>query len=457
MSTQHSVLIVDDEPDIRELLHITVQRMGHAATTAATRKEAEKLLRDGAFDLCLTDMKLPDGTGLDVIHTAQKHQPSLPIAVITAFGSVDLAIDSLKAGAFDFITKPLDIAQLRELIRSALRVSTRDSASTTKVEARLLGDSEAIGQLRKQIEKLSRSQAPVHIAGESGSGKEVVARLIHANSSRDSGPFIAVNCGAIPDELVESELFGHIKGSFTGAHENKQGLFEAANGGTLFLDEIADLPIATQVKLLRAIQEKRVRAVGASEERPVDVRILSATHKDLAQQVEKGLFRTDLYYRVNVIEVRVPALREHPEDIKILSDAILSRLSRDWTIDKPKIHDAAIDLLSTYDFPGNVRELENILERAATLCERGVIYADDLHLPKPRQDSGELRDSEPLLRAINGDLESWLTGIETRALSEALEQSKGNKTEAARILGISFRQFRYRLDKLGLGDNSGNG
>ena len=375
MSTRQRALIVDDEPDIRELLEITLGRMKLDTRSARNVKEAREWLAREPFDLCLTDMRLPDGTGLELVQHIQQRHPQVPVAMITAYGSLDTAINALKAGAFDFLTKPVDLGRLRELVATALRIRSANDAEGP-VDTRLLGDSPPMRALRNQIQKLARSQAPVYISGESGSGKELVARLIHEQGARAEQPFVPVNCGAIPGELMESEFFGHRKGSFTGAIEDKQGLFQAANGGTLFLDEVADLPLAMQVKLLRAIQEKAVRPVGGQQEVVVDVRILCATHKDLAAEVAAGRFRQDLYYRLNVIELRVPPLRERREDIPQLVEAMLARLTS--CMPAARLTPDALERLKNYRFPGNVRELENMLERAYTLCEADLIQADDL-------------------------------------------------------------------------------
>ena len=449
--TRHRILIVDDEPDIRELLEITLMRMGLQTQAAESVQSAIKLLDDNAFDLCLTDMKLPDGNGLNIIEHIQQQYPQLPVAMITAYGNIETAIEALKAGAFDFIAKPIDIDRLRKLIEGALRSTPGSAATHFEGKVQLLGDTDQIKRLRTQINKLARSQAPVYISGESGSGKEVVARLIHNSGPRCSNAFVPVNCGAIPAELMESEFFGHVKGSFTGAYDNKQGLFEAANGGTLFLDEVADLPLPMQVKLLRAIQEKAIRKVGSNEEIAIDVRILSATHKNLAQQVERDLFRSDLYYRINVIELAVPALRERKEDIPQLASFALEKLAREWQIDKPHLSAKAMDALLNYDFPGNVRQLENILERAFTLCDNNVIDVKDLQLAGSSVTSenrtGDLYQPLPEEQAF-GSLDDYLETMERKAIMLALEQNRWNKTAAAEMLGISFRQMRYRLSKL---------
>ncbi|MFT4768955.1 MAG: two-component system response regulator PilR (NtrC family) [Glaciecola sp.] len=449
------VLIVDDEPDIRELLEITLGRMGLDTVSAATLTEAYVLLDDeSSLQLCLTDMRLPDGNGIDLVEHIQATQPSLPVAMITAHGNVDSAIRALKAGAFDFISKPVALEKLRSLISAALELDPVDSVSRAPSNDELIGDTDTMDRLRKQIGKLARSQAPVHIRGESGSGKEVVARNIHGRGPRAAGPFVAVNCGAIPAELIESELFGHLKGSFTGASRDKLGLFQAAEGGTLFLDEVADLPLAMQVKLLRAIQEKRVRPVGANEEVATDVRLLSATHKSLAKEVSEGRFREDLFFRVNVIELEVPSLRERKDDIPVLAQALLKRIANAHQSETPTISTAAIAAMESYSFPGNVRELENMLERAFALCEHEVINADDLQLGSREALSTppEPGISGTGLSAVAGDLDAYLADIERGILSEALDAHRWNRTETAKALGVSFRSLRYRMKKLALED-----
>lgn len=447
--TDKRVLVVDDEPDIRELLELTLGRMGLATCGAASVAEARKALKGSHFSLCLTDMKLPDGDGLELIEHIQKQHPELPVAMITAFGSMDTAIEALKAGAFDFVTKPIELPRLRKLVDFALSLQqTRAAAADSTV--RLSGKSSAIAAVREKIDKLARSQAPVYIGGESGSGKELVARLIHANSSRADGPFIPVNCGAIPAELMESEFFGHRKGSFTGAHADKQGLFQAADGGSLFLDEVADLPLSMQVKLLRAIQEKAIRPVGAAQEIPVDVRILSATHKDLSAEVIAQRFRNDLFYRINVIELQVPALRERRDDIPLLAKTILDRLSQQDGGAPVQLDDDALATLQAYHFPGNVRELENILERAFTLCENRRITSTDLRLSGQMPDAPGLNLSEPEPMGSADSLEDYLENIERRLITQALDATRWNRTAAAEKLGLSFRALRYRLKKLGI-------
>lgn len=445
MSPRQKILIVDDEPDIRELLEITLGRMKLDTRSARNVKEARDWLLRETFDLCLTDMRLPDGNGLELVQHIQQRHPQVPVAMITAFGSLDTAINALKAGAFDFLTKPVDLNRLRELVVSALRLHPPSNADSS-IDSRLLGDSPPMRALRKQIGKLARSQAPIYISGESGSGKELVARLIHEQGPRIEQPFIPVNCGAIPSELMESEFFGHRKGSFSGAVEDKPGLFQAANGGTLFLDEVADLPLAMQVKLLRAIQEKAVRSIGGQQELVVDVRILCATHKDLSVEVAAGRFRQDLYYRLNVIELRVPSLRERREDIAQLADNVLRRLADGSGQPAAKLNAQALDTLKSYRFPGNVRELENMLERAYTLCENDQIEASDLRLA----DSSSANDPDgPNLAKID-NLEDYLESIERKLILQALEETRWNRTAAAQRLNLTFRSMRYRLKKLGL-------
>ncbi|WP_339459213.1 sigma-54-dependent transcriptional regulator [Pseudomonas sp. EA_105y_Pfl2_R69] len=443
--TRQRALIVDDEPDIRELLEITLGRMKLDTRSARNAKEAREWLAKESFDLCLTDMRLPDGTGLELVQHIQQRHPQVPVAMITAYGSLDTAINALKAGAFDFLTKPVDLGRLRELVATALRLGSR-AGEELPVDSRLLGDSPPMKALRKQILKLARSQAPVYISGESGSGKELVARLIHEQGPRCEQPFVPVNCGAIPTELMESEFFGHKKGSFTGAIEDKQGLFQAANGGTLFLDEVADLPLPMQVKLLRAIQEKAVRAVGGQQESVVDVRILCATHKDLAGEVSAERFRQDLYYRLNVIELHVPALRERREDIAMLAESMLKRLAEGSGLSAARLDDDALEKLKSYRFPGNVRELENMLERAYTLCEDDRISASDLRLTDA---CGPSENGETSLAQID-NLEDHLEDIERKLIMQALEETRWNRTAAAQRLGLSFRSMRYRLKKLGI-------
>ncbi len=432
-------LIIDDEPDIRELLEITLQRMNIDCVAAADLREALQALKQHSFQLCLTDMRLPDGNGLDIVAEIQKSYPQTPVAVITAHGNMETAIQALKSGAFDFVTKPVELSDLRTLVTSALKLAE----TTTPQASRLIGESAAIIRTRSTIDKLARSQAPVYISGESGSGKELVARMIHAQGSRRDAPFVPVNCGAIPQDLMESEFFGHRKGSFTGAVADKPGLFQAADKGTMFLDEVAELPLHMQVKLLRAIQEKSVRPVGAQVETSVDVRILSATHKDLAKLAETGEFRQDLFYRINVIELAVPALRERRGDIEKIAMHILGKLSSASGEEQPGLSQQALGLLCKYDFPGNVRELENILERAMTLCEGNQIMPADLQLPE--------QSEQPLSKDSEQEgLGDYLEELEKQKIINALEKTRWNKTAAARLLGISFRALRYRLQKLGL-------
>ena len=444
-SPRQKILIVDDEPDIRELLEITLGRMKLDTFSARNLTEAQALLHRETFDLCLTDMRLPDGTGLELVQHIQQRYPQLPVAMITAFGSLETAINALKAGAFDFLTKPVDLTRLRELVATALRMPAAGGVSI-KIDRRLLGDSLPMRNLRKQIDKLARSQAPVYISGESGSGKELVARLIHEQGPRAGQPFVPVNCGAIPSELMESEFFGHRKGSFTGAVEDKPGLFQAAHGGTLFLDEVADLPLSMQVKLLRAIQEKAVRSVGGQQETVVDVRILCATHKDLDAEVTAERFRQDLYYRLNVIELRVPSLRARRDDIEVLAAHMLKRLAKDTGQAAARLHPQALEALKSYRFPGNVRELENVLERAHTLCENRMIETEDLRLSEGNcAADGAIAD----LTQID-NLEDYLENVERKLILQALEETRWNRTAAAQRLSLSFRSMRYRLKKLGL-------
>ncbi|BFM14344.1 two-component system response regulator PilR [Maricurvus nonylphenolicus] len=443
-------LIIDDEPDIRELLDITLSRMGLDTDSAENVRQAKKLLSEQSYQVCLTDMKLPDGNGIELVKFIQKEYSQLPVAVFTAHGSMDLAIEAMKAGAFDFISKPVELEQLRGLINTALKLEPASSETTNskpqnKAPA-LLGDAPAMVKLRKQIAKVSRSQAPVFISGESGTGKELAARAIHYQGARADAPFIPVNCGAIPKELMESEFFGHKKGSFTGATSDKQGLFLAADGGTLFLDEVADLPLDMQVKLLRAIQEKAVRPVGGEQETSIDVRILSATHKDLNQEIEHERFRSDLFYRINVIQIDMPPLRERTDDIKHLAETFLARFAKEIDVPSPSLSQDVIKELQRYSFPGNVRELENILERTFTLCDEDIIELEDLQLStreppseKPQHNTGEV-DS----------LDDYLEDIEREVIVSALESTKWNRTAAAKKLGVSFRSLRYRLKKLGL-------
>jgi len=446
---QATALVVDDEPDICELLELTLLRMGIDCHTAGSVTAAKAvLLEHPDIDLCLTDMKLPDGNGIDLVQFIQKRHPEIPSAVITAHGNMESAVLALKAGAFDFVSKPVDLGMLRALVTTALKLSPKHQNNQQEAELTLLGHSAEIQNTRATIKKLARSQAPVHISGESGTGKELAARLIHEQGARADKHFIPVNCGAIPEALVESEFFGHIKGSFTGATTNKEGLFQAADGGTLFLDEVADLPLHMQVKLLRAIQEKAVRPVGAHQETRIDVRILSATHKDLAQLVKEGKFRQDLFYRINVIELHIPALRARTEDIPPLIEHILNKLALNGNTSTSSIEASALSSLQQYNFPGNVRELENILERAMTLCENNNISAEDLQLTHPS--APESASSSTPRTIDNQSLDPLLGDIEKESIVKALEQTKYNKTAAAKRLGISFGALRYRMKKLGL-------
>jgi two-component system response regulator PilR (NtrC family) len=441
-------LIVDDEPDIRELLELTLSRMGIDTKAAVDLSEAYSLLKKQSFDLCLTDMRLPDGNGIDLVRKIGNEYPQLPVAVITAHGNMDSAIESLKAGAFDFVSKPVDLKLLRSLVKTALRLNKTDSITEKRESAeqtstsKLLGKSDSIESIRKMTIKLARNQAPVYISGESGTGKELAARLIHEQGPRSDKAFVAVNCGAIPQELMESEFFGHKKGSFTGAIADKDGLFQTADGGTLFLDEVADLPMPMQVKLLRAIQEKSVRPIGDQHEIPVDVRIISASNQDLAQMVEEQEFRQDLFYRINVIELHIPPLRERKEDIPVLVNNILDRLSKESEVEKPRIKRDALNKIYNYPFPGNVRQLENSIEHAMALCESGVIELEDINLPEP--------SSTPLDIEENQSLEEYLEQVERQIITKALEETHWNRTAAAKKLGLSFRALRYRLSKLGI-------
>ncbi|MCD2450246.1 sigma-54 dependent transcriptional regulator [Methylicorpusculum oleiharenae] len=438
-------LVVDDEPDIRELLSITLNRMGIDTICSDNISSAIQSLKENTLDLCLTDMKLPDGNGLALVEYLQNSEKPIPIAVITAYGSMDTAIKAMKAGAFDFISKPVDLSVLRQIVTKALRLSPETNTKDRRTREILIGESAVMRAVRTKIDKLARSQAPVYISGESGSGKELVARLIHKQSPRSDKPFIAVNCGAIPPELMESEFFGHKKGSFSGAVADKIGLFQAAEGGTLFLDEVADLPPALQVKLLRAIQEKKVRPVGEQQEIAVDIRLLSATHRDLAVMVQEGLFRQDLYYRINVIDLNVPPLRMRSGDIEQLTRFILTALTKNSDL-KPQISDAAITALTHYSFPGNVRELENIIERAIALSDGKLIDEDDLNLPIEAHVLPDYPEFDP----AETSLENYLENIERKAITMALTSNRWNKTAAAKQLGLSFRSFRYRLKKLGM-------
>ncbi|HUO82877.1 MAG TPA: sigma-54 dependent transcriptional regulator [Gammaproteobacteria bacterium] len=443
---QPRVLIVDDEPDLCELLSITLGRMDLATRTANDLAGARRELGRSQFDLCLTDMRLPDGNGLELVEWMQDRASGTPVAVITAHGNVESAVRALKLGAFDFVSKPVDVPQLRKLVNAALKLRGEvRGGDDARPEERLLGDSQAMRELREIVSRVARSQAPVHICGESGTGKELVARLIHDSGARHDGPFVPVNCGAIPTELMESEFFGHTKGSFTGAVAGKEGLFQAAEGGTMLLDEIADLPLHMQVKLLRVIQEKSVRPVGAPREVAVDVRILSATHRNLADLVATGRFREDLFYRINVIELRVPPLRDRLADVPLLARHIVARLAARMGMPAPGLAGEALRLLGQYHYPGNVRELENVLERALALSGGKDVAARDIQIRAAGAPPGQPRDA-----AAPGPLGSQLEDVEREAIVKALEQTRFNKTAAAKLLGISFRALRYRIKKLGL-------
>jgi len=452
-SEQPVVLVVDDEPDLLELVGLTLSRMSLQTRTAPDLGNARRLLKAERFDLCLTDMRLPDGDGLDLVAWIQEHRPSVPVAVITAHGNVESAVRALKLGAFDFVSKPLDLGVLRKLVGSAikLRSALDEEASASLQGPRLVGSSPVMEQLRDMIARVARSQAPVHICGESGTGKELVARMIHESGARREGPFVAVNCGAIPAELMESEFFGHKRGSFTGAVADKKGLVQSAEGGTLFLDEVADLPLHMQVKLLRVVQEKTVRPVGEAREETVDVRILSATHKNLADLVAQGRFREDLYSLINVIELRVAALRERSTDIAEIAAAILKRLAHRTNSPVPELSAEAIEALEGYPFPGNVRELENVLERALTLSTGGLITPQHIRLRAGARPAAELPAAATAPAADAGTaLGSQLETIERDAIIKALEKTRYNKTAAAKLLGMSFRALRYRIKKLGI-------
>ena len=444
-------LVVDDEPDLCELLSITLERMQIEADTCGDVSCARKMLQQRDYQLCLTDMRLPDGDGLELVEWIQTQGMTTPVAVITAHGNVETAVRALKLGAFDFISKPLDLQSLRKLVGSALKLSRTDKITG---RAQMIGDSTAIIELRSLIDKVARSQAPVHITGESGTGKELVARMIHEQSAQAEGPFVPVNCGAIPSELMESEIFGHVKGAFTGAISDNKGLFQSAEGGTLFMDEIADLPLAMQVKLLRVIQEKTVRPVGAQDEVSVDVRILSATHKDLRALVASGQFREDLFYRVNVIELHVPPLRERTGDVELLTRHTLARLAGDLGIAVPRLTEGAENKLVSYDYPGNVRELENILERAVALSGDAPIAAEDIMVQQSsaatHQDAGLMPGDRAAVPASADDLGDQLESVERRAIIRALEETRYNKTAAAKQLGLTLRALRYRIQKLGI-------
>ncbi|WBS02237.1 sigma-54 dependent transcriptional regulator [Pseudoduganella sp. SL102] len=485
MSTSPRVLVVDDEDDLRDLLEITLLKMGLDVDGAADLRSARAQLGAHEYDLVLTDMRLPDGLGLDLVREIAASGRNLPVAVVTAFGSAENAVVALKAGAFDYVTKPLQLDQLRMMVQSALKLNVPSGpAVPSTVDSRLKGQSAAMQALRAQIARLARSMAPIAITGESGSGKELAAREIHAQGARADKPFIAVNCGAIPEALMEAEFFGYRKGAFTGAADERDGFFQAANGGTLMLDEVADLPLPMQVKLLRAIQERRVRKIGATAEEPVDVRIVSATHQDLARCVEQGKFRQDLFYRLNVIELSLPPLRERLDDLPVLTDAILARLSAPGG-PPATLGPGVLDALRGYSFPGNVRELENILERALAFSNDGVIGVADLALkgarlaepqaatpaPAPAASvpveapvplvspapapAGERMPPLPDLSVLPSNLPAYLERVEREIIVRALDQTQYNRTQAAQLLGISFRQLRYQMQKLGIQEPEG--
>ncbi len=444
--TAPQTLVIDDEPDIRELIEITLNRMGIKTQCAENLDNAKQLLKKNDFDLCLTDMKLPDGDGLDFVEYIQQSSKPIPVAVITAHGNMDIAIKAMKKGAFDFLSKPVDLNTLRQLVSNALKLSDhQEMAKERRTRHLLLGESRLMRDVRTKIEKVAKSQAPIHITGESGSGKELVAKLIHNQSPRREYPFVAVNCGAIPAELMESEFFGHKKGSFTGAATDKIGLFQAADGGTLFLDEVADLPLALQVKLLRAIQEKKIRVIGEQKEISINVRILSATHKSLEKMVDQGEFRQDLFYRINVIELSTPPLRARAEDIPQIANHLLTKLAKENNIDTPELSNEANVALKNYPFPGNVRELENILERALALYDGTIIERVDLNLSHSIEFSTPEKFDEDRF-----SLENYLENIEKNVIIKALEDHRWNKTATAKALGLTFRSLRYRLKKLGL-------
>lgn len=451
------VLVVDDEPDIRELLELTLVKMGLGVDTAGSVADAREMLKDTRFDLCLTDMRLPDGDGLELVRHIASLSRDVPVAVITAYGSAENAVAALKAGAFDYVSKPIGLEQLRALVKSALSLPERGDVAGGPTP--LLGESAPLRAVREMVGKLARTQAPVYILGESGSGKELAARLIHANGARRDRAFVPVNCGSIPDTLMESELFGYRKGAFTGAQADRDGFFQAAHGGTLFLDEVAELPLYTQVLLLRAIQEKRVRKVGATQEEPADVRIICATHQNLAALVETGRFRRDLYYRINVIELRMPALRECREDIPVIAATILGRLAQQNGAPVPPLSEAAVAELLQYDFPGNVRELENTLERAVALSTGEELEPADLALHRVGSEADMEAESatsapDPVL---DRPLPAYLDGVERKAILDALAKTGFNRTAAAKLLGVTFRALRYRMQRLGIREPAAGG
>jgi two-component system, NtrC family, response regulator PilR len=496
----YSLLVIDDEPDLRTLYELTLLREGYEVEAAGSVEQALELLRDRTYSAVISDMRLPDGSGLDVLAFIEQHARREKAIVITAYGSAENAVEALKAGAYDYLTKPVDLRQFRAVVASALgraqgaptvvpaslpsatpavpapaapreadEAPRRATEPARPVEAippalrRLSGASAAMQQVRALIEKVARSMAPALVQGESGTGKELVARAIHGVSARASAPFIAVNCGAIPEHLLEAEFFGYRKGAFTGAQEDREGFFQAAQGGTLFLDEIGDLPLAMQSKLLRVIQERSVRPVGAVVETPINVRVVSATHKDLAEEVASGRFRQDLYYRLNVIQIRVPALRERIEDLAPICDALLDRIARDAGQWPPSVlSKQAFEDLTRYTFPGNVRELENLLHRAVALSSGETISREDLGLDAAlvvESDADEIDTRLAELRAapaspapdvLPDDLEAYLDAVERDILTRALERHRNNRTAAGASLGLTLRQMRYRMARLGV-------
>jgi two-component system response regulator PilR (NtrC family) len=446
----YKALIIDDEPDIRDLIKITLERMNIDCACAANFSEAIALLEQQEFHFCLTDMKLPDGNGMDLIALANKKYKKMPIAMITAFGNMETAVAALKSGAFDFIAKPIDLPRLREVVTAALKLTEVTLATNANKShiIRLIGESKAMVKLNNQIEKVARTQAPIFIHGPSGTGKELVSQLIHSLGARHDKPFIAVNCGAIPRDLMESEFFGHMKGSFTGASSDKLGFFRAADGGTLFLDEVTELPIEMQAKLLRVIQEQTVRPIGNERELPINVRILSASHRDLRKRVEEELFRQDLYFRLNVITIETPPLAQRPDDIPMLAQHFIKKYAKEWQMPALQLSPETLNALCQYSFPGNVRELENILQRAFTMSENDVISIEDLNLPSHQSQPSQIKESSTNM--ANGNLEAYIENIERLAINEALEATRWNKTAAAEKLGISFRALRYRCSKLNI-------
>jgi len=449
-SRESLVLVVDDEPDIRELLELTLIRMGIGVVVAGSVVEAKDRLAESKFDLCLTDMRLRDGEGLELVRHIASLAVDVPVAVITAYGSAENAVAALKAGAFDYLSKPVGLEQLRALVKSVLSLPEQEGGRHLEGQ-QILGESPALRQVRDLVGKLARTQAPVYVSGESGSGKELAARLIHANGARRAGPFVPVNCGAIPESLMESEFFGYRKGAFTGADQDRDGFFQAAHGGTLFLDEVADLPLAMQVKLLRAIQEKKVRKLGATQEDPVDVRIVCATHQNLARLIEGGRFRQDLFYRLNVIELRMPPLRECREDIGRIAAAILARLAAQAGGQPARLSPSALEALGKYDFPGNIRELENVLERATALSGAVEIGPDDLWIAPLPEEVGEANEGAREAAGLsNLPLPDYLDRVERDAITQALARTGFNRTAAAKLLGVTFRALRYRMQRLAI-------